>query len=359
MSSAASARIRPVILCGGAGTRLWPLSTQQVPKQFLTLVGDRSLLQQTAERVSAERFAPAIIVSGEEQASLVERQLKEASAAIEAILLEPVGRNTAAAAALAAAWLTSNGDDDLLLLMPSDHVIADREAFLRALERGAPHAQNGSIVTFGAQPTEANTQYGYIEANLDEQLAEGVYRIARFHEKPSATTAAEYLSTGRFFWNCGIFLAKPSTILAEMRSHLPASVEAITKAVAEAASEGLFVRPSAQAFSKAENISIDHAIMEKTSLGIVVPVRMQWSDVGAWDAIWNLGEKDANGNLTKGTVVSIDCRNSLLRSEGRVTIAAIGLEKVAVVAADDAILVAPLDRVSELKDLLAKLKANA
>ena len=350
--------IRPVILCGGAGTRLWPVSTLRFPKQFLPLMSEKSLLQQTAERLSGDRFAPALIVSGAEQSSLIERQLHDGDAAIEAILLEPIGRNTAAAAALAAAWLDLSGRDDLLLLMPSDHVIGDRQAFLRAIEIGVPHAEDGAIVTFGAQPTEPNTQYGYIEAKSDEPLSEGAFPIARFHEKPNAERAAEYVVTGRFFWNCGIFLAKASTILDEMRQHLPATLERITAAVAAATTDGHFVSPSAESFSQAENISIDHAIMEKTARGVVVPVQMEWSDVGAWDAVWKLSDKDADGNVIKGNVVAVDSRNSLLRNDGHAAVAVIGLENVAVIAVDGAILVAPLDRVAEVKDLLARIKSE-
>lgn len=356
MSSEVSTIIRPVILCGGAGTRLWPLSTARCPKQFLRLTSERSLLQETVARWQGDGFAPVIIVSAEEQSSLVERQLAEAKVSAEAILLEPVGRNTAAAAALAAGWLSSTGRDEMLLLMPSDHVIGDRDAFLHAIQLGVPHAQAGAIVTFGAQPTGPNTQYGYIEAKKDDGLESGVHRISRFHEKPNAEKAAEYLASGRFFWNCGIFLAKASTILDEMRQHSPESAGLIATAIAEGRTEGTFFRPSAEAFSRADSISIDNAIMEKTGRGVVVPVQMQWSDVGAWDAVWELRDKDADGNVTHGRVVAADCRNSLLRSDGETTIAAIGLENVAVIAVDGAILVAPIGRVAEVKELLSRLK---
>jgi mannose-1-phosphate guanylyltransferase/mannose-6-phosphate isomerase len=354
MTPAIADVIRPVILCGGAGTRLWPLSTQQRPKQFLQLIGDKTLLQQTAARLSGERFGPALIVSSSEQGPLVEKQLADANAAPAAILLEPIGRNTAAAAALAATWSSSNEADELLLLMPSDHVIGDREAFVRAIDVAVPHALGGAIVTFGAQPTEPNTQYGYIEAA--EELGDGAFRIARFHEKPNAARAAEYLATGRFYWNCGIFLAKASTIIEEMRRHLRSSLDLITASLAQAVVDGRVVRPSAASFCQAENISIDNAIMEKTDRGVVVPVQMEWSDVGAWDAVWKLGDKDAEGNVTHGDVVTLDTRNSLLRSDGQAIIAAIGLQNIAVIATDDGILVAPLDRVSEVKELLVRLQ---
>ena len=350
--------IRPVILCGGAGTRLWPVSRQTFPKQLLPVTGDQSLLQQTAARLSGDLFAPAIVVSGEDQRFFIKRQLQLAGAPVEAILLEPEGRNTSAAATLAAAWLRSTGRDELMLLMPSDHVIGDRDAFVRAVELGAAHAGRGAIVTFGAEPAGPNTQYGYIEADADRRNSDGTFPIARFVEKPGAATAADYVASGRFYWNSGIFLAKASTLLDEMRQFLPASLEAITDAVSGASADGLFVRPSAEAFARAESISIDHGVMEKTSRGVVVPVQMQWSDVGAWDAVWALGPKDENGNVTQGDVLAIDTRGSLLRSEGKAILAAVGLDKMAVIAVSDAVFVAPMDRVTEVKHAVDRLKAS-
>lgn len=345
-----------MILCGGAGTRLWPVSRQQFPKQLLPVLGEQSLLQETASRLSGERFAPAIIVSGEDQRFFIRRQLQDCGAEIEAILLEPVGRNTSAAAALAAEWLCSTGRDELLLLVPSDHVIGNRDAFNRAVEIGARHAEGGAIVTFGAEPTGPNTQYGYIEAKADKEFPDGAFPIARFHEKPDADKASEYIASGRFSWNSGIFLVKASALIEEMRRLLPSSIEAIGEAIGEASTDGVFVRPSAHAFSRAENISIDHAIMEKTERGIVVPVQMDWSDVGSWDAVWKLGVKDSNNNVAQGDVVAVDTRNSLLRSDGSAVVAVIGLEQMAVIAVSDAVFVAPIDRASEVKQLIEKLK---
>lgn len=356
MSSGGQPIIRPVILCGGAGTRLWPVSRRTFPKQLLPVIGEQSLLQQTAARLTGEQFAPAIIVSGEDQRFFIKRQLQLAGAPIEAILLEPEARNTSAAAALAAAWLRSTGRDELLLLMPSDHVIGDRQAFLNAVETGVSHAGRGAIVTFGAEPIGANTQYGYIEAKPGDGFADGAFPIARFVEKPDAATAAEYVASGRFFWNSGIFLLKASILLDEMRQFLPASLDAITRAVANPGTDGLFVRPSAEAFAEAESISIDHGIMEKTARGVVVPVQMQWSDVGAWDAVWNLGPKDASNNVVQGDIVAVDTRNSLLRSDGKAVVAALGLNEMAVIAVSDAVFVAPLDRVAEVKELVDRLK---
>lgn len=349
--------IRPMILCGGAGTRLWPVSRQLFPKQLLPLMGEQSLLQETAARLSGDRFAPALIVSGEEQRLFIKRQLESIRAPVEAILLEPAARNTAAAAALAAAWVRHDGSDEILLLVPSDHVIGDREAFLKAVELGVPYAEQGGIVAFGAQPTAPNTQYGYIEADMAAGSGDGAFPIARFHEKPDAVKAAEYVQSGGFFWNAGIFLMKASTFLDEMRRFLPASLEAITRSVEQATTDGVFVRPAPDEFNQAENISIDHGIMEKTSSGVVVPVQMDWSDVGSWDAVWQLGPKDSAGNVIRGDVVALDTKDCLLRSDGPL-VATIGLENVAVIAVGDAVLVAPMDRVADLKALVEQVRAQ-
>ena len=351
MASNSQAIIRPVILSGGAGTRLWPLSRQSFPKQLLHVTGDQSLLQETAKRVSGDRFVPAIVVGSEDQRFFVKRQLDAIEAPLEAILLEPAARNTSAAAALAAAWLSSKDPDELLLIMPSDHVIGNSSAFLDALDVALPHAQRGAIVTFGATPTEANTQYGYIETNGSDDAMP----IVRFVEKPDAATAAQYLDRGGFYWNAGIFLMKASTLLDEMREFLPDSLDAISRSLNEATVDGIFVRPAPDAFSKATNISIDHGIMEKTSRGIVVPVQMDWSDVGSWDAVWKLGDKDDAGNAAEGEVVAVETTNSLLRTDGAL-IATLGLENMAVIAARDAILVAPLDRVADLKTLVEAVR---
>jgi mannose-1-phosphate guanylyltransferase/mannose-6-phosphate isomerase len=347
-----------VILCGGAGTRLWPVSRQSFPKHLLPLIGDQSLLQQTAQRLTGKQFAPALIVSAEDQRFFIKRQLQQVDAPVGAILLEPTARNTSAAAALAAAWLVRNGADEVMLLMPSDHIIGDRDAFLRAIEAGIPKAEDGAIVTFGAHPTEPNTQYGYIEAQSDGGVVEGASPIARFVEKPTTDKAVEYVTSGRFFWNSGIFLLKASTLLDEMRQFLPASLEAITRSVAESTVDGLFVRPDADSFARAESISIDHGVMEKTGRGFVVPVEMDWSDVGAWDAVWKQGAKDQNNNVALGDVVAIDTRDSLLRNDGGALLAVVGLDRMAVIAVRDALFIAPMDRVAEVKSVVDQLKAE-
>jgi len=350
--------IRPVILCGGSGTRLWPVSRQSYPKQLLPVTGERSLLQETAVRLSGDMFGSSLVISGEDQRFFIKRQLDEVGTKADAILLEPVGRNTSAAAALAGAWLAAQGhENDLMLLVPSDHVIDDRDSFMDAIAIGRAHADDGAIVTFGATPTEANTQYGYIEADTANLGDQRIFPIARFVEKPDAEAANDYFASGRFFWNSGIFLVKASTMLEEMQRHLPDSLAAIERSIRGAEVDGNFVRPDAEAFTQAENISIDHAIMEKTARGMVVPVSMKWSDVGSWDAVWKLGRKDAGNNVVQGEVVILDSHNSLLRNEGGTTVAGLGLESMAVIAVRDAVLVAPMDRMADLKSLVGKVQA--
>lgn len=345
-----------MILSGGSGTRLWPVSRPDLPKQLLAIASDRSMLAETVQRLRHADFEAPIIVGAGQHGSLLKDQVDEAGTAVEVILLEPVGRNTSAAAALAAEWLRSTGRDELLLLMPADHVIGDVEALRAAIRAGAPHADNGAIVTFGIIPTGPNTEYGYIEVEGGQSDPADAHPVARFVEKPNAGDAAAYVESGRFFWNAGIFLVKASTLIDEMRQFLPDSLESIVQSVAGAARDGIFVRPDPETFSKAENISIDYAIMEKTSRAVVIPVQMSWSDVGSWAAVWTLAPKDPDNNAVSGDVVTIDTRNSLLRNESSAVLTAIGLEDMAVIAVDDAILVAPLSRAADVKLVVEKLR---
>jgi mannose-1-phosphate guanylyltransferase/mannose-6-phosphate isomerase len=345
-----------VILSGGAGTRLWPISRQDLPKQLLPIASSRPMLVETVRRVSGPEFEAPIIVSGEDHHLIVKDQLDQTGAAVEAVLLEPVGRNTSAAAALAAEWLGSAGREELMLLMPADHLIGDVEAFHAAIRAGGPHAEDGAIVTFGVVPTGPNIEYGYIEADRVNPEVAAPCPVIRFVEKPDATAAAAYVESGRFLWNSGIFLVKASTLIEEMRRFLPKSLDSISRSVANATRDGIFVRPEPEAFSAAENISIDYAIMEKTSRALVIPVQMHWSDVGSWAAVWNLAHKDSHDNAIQGDVVAIDTRGSLLRNESATVVTAIGLENMAVIAVRDAIFVAPLSRAADVKVLVEKLR---
>ncbi len=348
-------RVRPVIMCGGAGTRLWPFSRQELPKQLLPIVSDRSLLQETASRIASGGFQAPIIIAGEEHRDLIEEQLREVGIEPEAILLEPKSRGTAAVAALACEWALANGDD-LLLLMPSDHVIMDKASFIDAVGTAVPHAADGGIVTFGIRPAEPNTQYGYIEAS-PLVGANDVQRIDRFIEKPDARSAASFSKSGRHYWNSGIFMFRARTMIEELGEHLPATRRAIARAFKERAEEGRIIRPDGACFGAAQNISLDYAVMQKTRRGLVVPVDMGWSDVGSWSSVWSSSPKDKDNNVLAGDVITVGTRNSLIRSYGSATIVTIGLEDLVVVGTRDAVLVAPMSRSDEVKNVVAQLAA--
>ena len=336
---------------------MWPISRQSFPKQLLPLLADESLLQLAAKRVSGASFAAPIVVAGETHRFFINRQLEQAGVSPEVILLEPAGRNTAAASALAAAWVRSQGRDDILLVVPSDHMIGDNQAFISAIEKAVPFAEDGGIVTFGIKPTGPNTQYGYIEMEGEGSNAAAL-PISRFVEKPNADLAATLLSGGRCVWNAGIFLMKASTLLDEMKRFLPSSLEAVFESVAQARVDGPFVRPDRDHFIRAENISIDHGIMQKTDRAYVTPVDMDWSDVGSWDAVWQINPKDAANNVTSGDVISVDTHGSLLRSESGALLATLGLTEMVVVAVRDAVFVAPLSRANEVRQLVEALQRD-
>jgi mannose-1-phosphate guanylyltransferase/mannose-6-phosphate isomerase len=316
------------------------------------------MLQATVARVAAPGFAPPIIVASETHRFFVKRQLEAAGLAAHSILLEPCARNTATAAAVAAVWALAEGDDDIILLMPSDHVVENAAAFHAAVREGVGTAENGGLVTFGIRPDEPNTQFGYIELGDEMEGAPPVHRVLGFVEKPDEGRARDYVASGRFAWNSGIFMFRASALIEEMRRHLPESLEAISRAMQAPERDGPFVRPEAKAFAAAQNISIDHGIMEKTDKAFVVPVDMGWSDVGSWQALWKLAPGDADGNVVQGDVLAVDTKDSLLRADGGGVLTAIGLEGMAVVAVRDAIFVAPLSRAAEVRTLVERLQAE-
>ena len=347
-------RVRPVIMAGGSGTRLWPSSRQDFPKQLASTLGERSMLQEAAARVGSSEFAAPIVIASEEHRHFVHRQLADIGIAAEAIILQPEPRNTTAVAALACEWAVASGEEGPLLLMPSDHVIRDTASFKDAIQLGLPKASNGGIVTFGVRPTEPNTQYGYIESQALPRT-NGIRRIVRFVEKPDAETAARFCRSGRHHWNSGMFMCRARTLLEEIQTYLPDTREAIARSFARAVSDRLFIKPETESFAAAENISIDYGVMQKTKRGYVVPTDMSWSDVGSWSAVWSNSPKDQGNNVIAGDVLAVETKNSLIRSEGAAIVATIGVEDLVVVAARDAVLVAPLWRADEVKDVVTRL----
>jgi mannose-1-phosphate guanylyltransferase/mannose-6-phosphate isomerase len=347
--------IHPVILSGGSGTRLWPMSRTLYPKQFLTLLGQDSLLQQAVRRVdSRAEFAPPLVVANEEHRFIIAEQLREISVVPRALLLEPVGRNTAPAACAAALMLSETETDPLMLVMASDHAIADLGAFVAAVDRAAAAARAGALVCLGVTPERAETGYGYVRRGLALEGVNGVFAVGEFIEKPDVEHAQKYLTSGEYFWNSSIFMFPARLYLDELERLRPDMVAACRQALASAQRESDFTRLGKDAFSACAADSIDYAVMEHTRRAAVVPVTMGWSDVGCWDALWELAGKDQCGNSIAGNVMAEATRNCYLRSEAGL-VAAIGIEDLVVVATDDAIMVAPRNRTQEVKTLVARL----
>ncbi len=346
----------PVILSGGAGARLWPLSRAALPKQLLPLAGPLTMIQATAARASdPARFHAPVVVAGADHGALIAEGLAATGQPPQAIILEPVGRNTAAAVALAARHLAGLDPDAIMLVMPSDHVIRDTAAFDRAVAAALPLAQGGWLVTFGIAPTGPETGYGYIQT--DEPLDGGAYRVARFVEKPDLATAKGYLASGDYAWNSGIFLFGAQRILDALTAHVPAIERAATAALAAATHGNNGIAPSRHVFSDCPSDSIDYAVMERDARVAVVPVSMGWSDVGSWSSLKAISDTDESGNSVSGDVVAVDSANCLLRSEGPL-LAAVGLDNIAVVATGDAVLVAALDRAQDVKRVVDQLAAS-
>jgi len=347
--------IHPVILSGGSGTRLWPMSRTLYPKQLLSLLGQDSLLQQTVRRVADRQgFAAPLLVANEEHRFIIAEQLREIAAVPRALLLEPVGRNTAPAACIAALALTEAEPDPLMLVMPSDHTIGDLAAFADALERAATAARAGALVSFGITPQRAETGYGYIRRGSELDGAKGVFAVAEFVEKPGPEQAQAYVASGEHSWNSGMFLFPARVYLDELERLRPDMVAACRDALATAQRDSDFVRLGREAFAGCDSDSIDYAVMEHTRRAAVVPVSMGWSDIGSWDALWEMGDKDQHGNSIEGNVVAEDARNCYLRSEAGL-VAAIGIEDLVVVSTADAVMVAPRNRTQDVKKLVARL----
>jgi len=347
--------IHPVILSGGSGTRLWPMSRTLYPKQLLSLLGQDSLLQQTVRRVAGQQdFASPLLVANEEHRFIIAEQLREIAVVPRALLLEPFGRNTAPAACIAALALTEADPDPLMLVMPSDHTIGNATAFAGAVERAVVAARAGALVSFGIAPERAEAGYGYIRRGGELEGAEGVFAVAEFVEKPGPEQAQAYVASGEHSWNSGIFLFPARIYLDELERLRPDMVAACRQALAAAQRDSDFIRLGREAFSDCDSDSIDYAVMEHTRRAAVVPVSMEWSDVGSWDALWEMGAKDPHGNSIEGNVIAEESRNCYLRSEAGL-VAAIGIEDLVVVATADAVMVAPRNRTQDVKKLVARL----
>jgi mannose-1-phosphate guanylyltransferase/mannose-6-phosphate isomerase len=342
-----------VILCGGAGSRLWPMSRRLLPKQFLPLVGDKTLFQDTVLRTRgmANGGAPVVVTNGE-QRFLAADQLVEIGVAPRALLLEPVGRNTAPAVAAAALHVMREDPEALLLVQPSDHVIADVSAFHAAVAEAAAAAAAGHLVTFGVPPTEPATGYGYIEAG--EPLTGNVRRIRRFVEKPSRDKAEAFLAQGGFFWNSGMFVFSARRFLEELGRLQPAMLHAVRESLAAATPDLGFLRLEEKSFSASPANSIDYAVMEHTGSGAMVRAAMGWSDVGSWSELWEIGEKDAAGNVARGDVALRDAAGCYVRADAR-HVSVLGARDLVIVETDDAVLVAAKDRAQEVKEIVEQL----
>ncbi len=359
-------KIHPIILAGGGGTRLWPLSRQEYPKQYHALLGERSLLQETVVRLDGMDGAESpIMVSNEDHRFLVAGQLGEIGRTFAVLILEPAGRNTAPAVALAAEHLSAQvkDGDHLMLVMPSDHVIQDVAAFQGAVSAAAPLAANGSLVTFGVVPRGPETGYGYIRMGDPAASSDGPLtprEVTRFVEKPDEATAAEYVKAGQYLWNSGIFMMLASVWKSELVRHRPDIAEAVAQAFGSGRSDDKFYRPDFDLFAQCPSDSIDYAVMEPSAGSgetshVVVPLDAGWSDVGAWSALWARGEPDKEGNVTRGDIYTDGSRNNLIISQDRL-VAAVGVEDLAVIETSDAVLVARRDRDQDVKQLVEELR---
>ncbi|MGZ8933291.1 MAG: mannose-1-phosphate guanylyltransferase/mannose-6-phosphate isomerase [Methylobacter sp.] len=342
----------PVILSGGSGTRLWPLSRGQYPKQFLPLVSDHTMVQETLLRLAGlVGLKSPIAVCNEDHRFMMAEQLWEIGAKPTAIILEPVGKNTAPAVAMAA--LSAESPDDVLLVLPADHVISDIEAFHKAIVEAEILAGQGFLVTFGIVPTEPETGYGYIKR---DSLQQGTaFNVAAFVEKPDLDTATQYLQTGNYFWNSGMFAFTAGSFLKELEKFNPKMLAICEKALKAAKVDLDFVRLDKEIFSSAPSDSIDYAVMEKTDKAVVIPLDAGWNDVGSWSALWDVTDKDPLGNAISGDVLTVDTENSFIYAENKL-VAVIGVHDLVIVETKDAVMIASKDRVQEVKQIVTRLK---
>lgn len=346
--------VHPVVMAGGTGSRLWPLSRQLHPKQFLPLVDNKSMLQATLGRLDGITDAEPILICNEEHRFLAAEQVRQ-SGRTTSILLEPEGRNTAPAIALAALHALEREEDPVLLILAADHLIQRVDAFHQAIEDALPLAQGGRLVTFGIVPTHAETGYGYIKKG--SALGANGFEVACFVEKPDFSTAEDYLASEDFFWNSGMFLFRASRYIEELERYAPEILSSCRLAMSESVHDLDFLRVNKRAFAACPENSIDYAVMEKTDSAAMVSLDAGWSDIGSWSALWDVSEKDANGNVLYGDVLTEDTFNTLIMSEHRL-VATLGVDNIVVVETKDAILVANKDKVQDVKKIVASLKQS-
>jgi len=343
-------------MAGGSGSRLWPASRGLYPKQFLSIAGEQTMLQETLARLDGVEVSGSTVICNEEHRFIVAQQAQDAGRALSSIILEPVGRNTAPAIALAAFDLLARneGQSPLMLVMAADHLIQNVPAFHQAVAEAAKQAEGGALVTFGIVPESAHTGYGYIRRG-DEQ--DGAYSVAQFVEKPDAETAQSYLDDGAYYWNSGMFMFAADTYLAELKAHRPDIYAACEAAFAERSQDADFLRVGKDAFTACPDDSVDYAVMEKTTKAVVVPLSAGWSDVGAWSSLWEVSESDGDDNVVHGDVLTHNTNGSYIRAESRL-VATVGLKDVVVVESNDAVLVADKHQVQDVKKIVEQLKAE-
>lgn len=349
--------ILPVIMAGGTGSRLWPLSRELYPKQFLNVTGDQTMLQQTVARLSDFEHSAPVLICNEEHRFIAAEQMRLGCFEHGGIILEPVGRNTAPAIALAALQAVNSKTDDeapILLVLAADHIIENEQAFKISVEKALPFAQNGQLVTFGIVPTSPETGYGYIKSGIQDGDA---FSVSEFVEKPNLETAEKYLASGNFYWNSGMFLFKASRYLEELEKFAPDMLSVCQQAIAAPSKDLEFVRVDKAIFETCPNDSIDYAVMEKSQDVVVVPMDAGWSDVGSFSALWDVSDKDMNNNVTKGDVISIDSTDNYIYAQNKL-VATVGVDNLVIVETKDAILVAHKDKVQDVKSVVNQLKAS-
>ena len=352
--------IIPVILSGGSGSRLWPMSRELNPKQFLSFYGDQTMLQETMARLNGVTdLAEPIVVCNEEHRFMVAQQMSDLGVTVDKIILEPIGRNTAPAIAAAAEYIQEKegSEDAVMLILAADHIIQNTAEFHRVIDAGRRVAEQGQLITFGIVPDKAETGYGYIKRAESFAKEQDAYRVERFVEKPDLETAQQYFDSGEYYWNSGMFMFQASTILEELKALSPKIYQAVKKAVSEGIKDLDFCRLDKTSFTDSPSDSIDYAVMEKTDKAVVLPLDAGWNDVGAWSALWEINEKDENGNVFHGDILHHDVSNSYIHADERM-VAVVGVDNCVVIETADAVLVVDKDRSQDVKSIVNQLKAT-